>query len=82
MLVVAELARDLQGMENKELVPPTSAREAASYIEKLAGELRILALKSKFSFLAYLLSMAEEEAKAIAQGKQPTSKRGNAPGSD
>ena len=39
-----------------------SAGEAAGYIGNLARELRGIALKHDFGFLAYLLAMAEEEA--------------------
>jgi hypothetical protein len=41
-----------------------SARETARYIEQFAHELRAMAQKADFPFLAFLLGMAEDEAGA------------------
>jgi hypothetical protein len=43
------------------------AAEAAGYIGSLSRELRGIALKYDFGFLAYLLAMAEEEAGTTAR---------------
>jgi len=44
-----------------------SARDTATYIENLAKELRLMAAESKLGFLAYLISMVEEEARNTAR---------------
>jgi hypothetical protein len=38
------------------------ARDAASYIETMAKELRAMAASADLGFLAYLLSMVEDDA--------------------
>jgi len=48
------------------------AREAAEYISSLLEELRLVAVQSDLPFLAYLLSVALEEAKTEkAKHSQP-----------
>jgi hypothetical protein len=49
-------------METTEPGPPRTVRDTACYIERLAKELRGMAAESNLGFLAYLLSMVEEEA--------------------
>lgn len=50
--------------------PPSSdAGEINAYIGRIATELRQLAEGSDLSFLAYLLSMVEEEALSAARGR-------------
>ncbi len=46
------------------------AVEAAGYISSLASELREIALKNDLGFVAYLLAMAADEAKAVAGGRK------------
>lgn len=36
--------------------------DRARYVERVAREMRVMALRSELGFLAYLLSMVEEEA--------------------
>jgi hypothetical protein len=52
-----------------------SKTEAARYIGGMARELRTMATKSDLGFIAYLLSMVEQEADAVAVGKQPPNGR-------
>jgi hypothetical protein len=54
-------------METIEPAPPRTVRDTAYYIEKLAKELRTMAAESNLGFLAYLLSMVEEEAGTAAR---------------
>jgi hypothetical protein len=42
-------------------------RDTARYVQRLAKELRTMAQESDLAFLAYLLSMAEEEAAATVR---------------
>jgi hypothetical protein len=56
----------------------SSIAETARYIGGMARELRALALKSELGFLAYLLSMVEQESdqqagEKTAHGKHPGS---------
>ena len=39
-----------------------SPTDAAAYIERLTGELKIIAARNNLDFLAYVLDMAREEA--------------------
>ena len=48
----------------------TTAVETAQYINGMAKELRVLATNSELGFLAYLLSMVEQEAASIAGGSE------------
>jgi hypothetical protein len=43
------------------------ARDTARYIQRMAKELRTLAIESELGFLAYLLSMVEDDAAATAR---------------
>jgi hypothetical protein len=43
------------------------ARETARYIQQMAKELRNMASESNLGFLAYLLSMVEDDAAATAR---------------
>jgi hypothetical protein len=43
------------------------SREAARYIEQLARELKEMALRTNLAFLAFLLSMVEDEAVSTAR---------------
>ncbi len=54
--------------------PPTQrdARDTARYIQRMAKELRTMAVESNLGFLAYLLSMVEDDAAATA--RQPNDK--------
>lgn len=47
----------------------SEAAESARYIGGMARELRAMAVKSDLGFLAYLLSMVEQEADTAANGK-------------
>ena len=40
----------------------SSPNDAAAYIERLTGELKIIAARNNLDFLAYVLDMAREEA--------------------
>lgn len=53
--------RDDEAIHPRDVLPTTPAQTAA-YIASLAGELKGLANQSGMPFLAYLLSLAEEEA--------------------
>ena len=55
----------------------SSSTEAAQYIANMARELRILAVNSELGFVAYLLSMVEQEAETEGGGPPP---RGRRPG--
>jgi hypothetical protein len=48
-------------------------REAARYIEQLARELKEMAQRTNLAFLAFLLSMVEDEAIATARRLGPPS---------
>ena len=54
--------------------PPTQrdARDTARYIQRMAKELRSMAVESNLGFLAYLLSMVEDDAAATV--RQPNDK--------
>jgi hypothetical protein len=49
--------------------------ETARYIGGMARELRGIAVKSDLGFLAYLLSMVEQEADTAANGKPSSAGR-------
>jgi len=61
-------------METTEPAPPRTARDTACYIERLAKELRAMAAESNLGFLAYLLSMVEEEAGTISRHRSEKDK--------
>jgi hypothetical protein len=44
--------------------PPRDARDTAVYIQRMAKELRALAVEAELGFLAYLLAMVEDDAEA------------------
>jgi hypothetical protein len=48
-------------------LPAPTAFDAAHYIQHLTGELHGIAKQCNFSFLAYLLKMAEDEAATLAE---------------
>ncbi|HZP18736.1 MAG TPA: hypothetical protein VFB16_00885 [Bauldia sp.] len=48
----------------KPVSPPGDTRETASYVEHMSRELRLISERSGLKFLAYLLAMAEDEARA------------------
>ena len=52
-------------MNGKEQMHGPDARETARYIEQFARELRGMAQKANLGFLAFLLTMAEDEAGAM-----------------
>lgn len=52
--------------------PATKPDEAAAYIEQVATQLRDLAQKSGYGFLAYLIDMARLEAASKAVMTRPT----------
>jgi hypothetical protein len=54
----------------------SSAEETAKYISGMARELRELAVKSDLGFLAYLLSMVEQEAEQTGGAKPPRRRSG------
>lgn len=58
------------------------ARDAALYIETLTRELKRLAHSPDLEFLAYLLAMASEEARAVGRklGDDLEANRRSAPG--
>lgn len=64
------------------MVKPTksTAVETAQYIGGMARELRALAAKSDLGFLAYLLSMVEQEADL--EGTDKSSRAGSKSGAD
>jgi hypothetical protein len=59
----------MTGGENKNVPNP---REAARYIEQLARELKGVAQGANLAFMAFLLSMVEDEAVATARRMEPT----------
>jgi hypothetical protein len=61
-------------METTDPAPVRTARDTASYIERLAKELRAMAAESDLGFLAYLLSMAEEEAGNVVRQRSEADK--------
>jgi hypothetical protein len=56
-----------QGMTADSPQSGGSARETAKYIEHMARELRSLAMGVRLEFIAYLLSMVEDECTATAR---------------
>jgi hypothetical protein len=56
-------------------VSKSTTADTALYIAGMARELRSLATKSDLGFLAYLLSMVEQEADMAVTGKAPLTNR-------
>jgi hypothetical protein len=54
-------------MSSSQHVTKRDPRDTARYVQRLAKELRTMAQESDLAFLAYLLSMAEEEAAATVR---------------
>jgi hypothetical protein len=54
-------------MASAEPQVPVSTRETADYVERLARELRALAVQSDLEFLAYVFSMVEDDAAATGR---------------
>ncbi len=54
-------------MDLKQDGEPSGVAETARYINNMARELRVLAVRADLGFLAYLLSMVEDDAYAILQ---------------
>ena len=52
-----------------------AASETAQYIEGMAKELRILAAREDLGFLAYLLSMVEQEARRMTKSDDVLERR-------
>jgi hypothetical protein len=50
--------------------------ETAEYIHGIARELEAMASRAQLGFLAYLLSMVEQEARRLADDAKPASARG------
>ncbi|MBZ9936570.1 hypothetical protein LB518_09710 [Mesorhizobium sp. BR1-1-16] len=44
---------------------PADRRETARYIGRMSSELRAIAQRTDLPFLAYLLSMVEDESRAV-----------------
>jgi hypothetical protein len=53
----------------------STSAETARYIGGMARELRGIAAKAELGFLAYLLSMVEQEADTAANGKPSSGTR-------
>jgi hypothetical protein len=53
----------------------SAASETAQYIEGMAKELRILAAREDLGFLAYLLSMVEQEARRTTKSDDVLERR-------
>jgi hypothetical protein len=54
-------------METIDRAPPLTARDTADYVERVAKELSSIAAQSDLGFLAYLLSMVEQDAAATTR---------------
>ena len=52
------------------IVPKSTAAETAQYIGGMARELRSMAASADLGFLAYLLSMVEQEAGTALNGQK------------